>query len=115
IIILGSMSDVVGTPNVLIVVAIAITAAGIVSIVRRGPLSAAEARATAHGPASPAGLDPVAVATASELQDADGRRAADARARAEVAEAAEPDQAEQPDAGGREDREAEAGGSAEDE
>ena len=112
IIILGSMSDVVGTPNVLIVVAIAITAAGIVSIVRRGPLSAAEARATAHGPASPAGLDPVAVATASELLDADGRRAADARARADVAEPAE---AADPDAGGLEDREAAAGGPAEDE
>ena len=88
IIILGSLSDVVGTPVILIVVAISITAAGIISIVRRGPLSAAEARATAHGPASPAGLDPVAVATASELLDADGRRAADARVRAKTAEAA---------------------------
>jgi MFS family permease len=88
IIILGSLSDVVGTPVILIVVAITITAAGIISIVRRGPLSAAEARATAHGPAAPAGLDPVAVATASELLDADGRRAADARVRAKIAEAA---------------------------
>ena len=120
IIILGSLSDVVGTPVILIVVAITITAAGIISIVRRGPLSAAEARATAHGPASPAGLDPVAVATASELLDADGRRAADARVRAKIAEAAEAAgtlaaDAAGPDAAGSLAHEAAAGGPAENE
>jgi MFS family permease len=73
IIILGSLSDVVGTPVVLIVVAISITAAGVFSIVRRGPLTPDEARATATGPATPAGLDPVAVATASEMEAGERR------------------------------------------
>jgi MFS family permease len=73
IIILGSLSDVVGTPVVLIVVAISIAAAGVISIIRRGPLTADEARATATGPSTPAGLDPVAVATASEMEAGERR------------------------------------------
>ncbi len=73
IIIVGPLSDFISTTNVLYLVAIGITVSGIVSIVRRGPLKPAEARATATGPAQPAGLDPVAVAVATELNTS-GRR-----------------------------------------
>jgi MFS family permease len=75
IVIVGPLSDLVGTTNVLYAVAIAITASGIISIVRRGPLKPAEARQTATGPTTPAGLDPVAVVTATEME-AGERRAA---------------------------------------
>jgi hypothetical protein len=70
---------------------------GVASIIRRGPLKPAEARAKAQGPSTPAGLDPVAVATASEVE-AGGRRAA-ARIQAESAAAAfeSPDRALPPD------------------
>ncbi len=67
IIIVGPLSDFLGTTNVLYIVGLGITLSGVVSIVRRGPLKPAEARATATGPATPAGLDPVAVAVATEL------------------------------------------------
>ena len=88
IIIAGTVSDLIGTSTVLLVVAIAISASGVLSIVKRGPLNPTEARATAHGPAAHAGLDPVAVATASEL-GAGERRAAEHRRHAEAAEAAD--------------------------
>ena len=67
IIIVGPLSDFIGTTNVLYAVGVGITLSGVVSIIRRGPLKPAEARATATGPATPAGLDPVAVAVATEL------------------------------------------------
>ena len=86
IIIAGALSDVIGTSTVLLAVAIAISASGVISIIKRGPLNPVEARATAHGPAAPAGLDPVAVATASEL-DAGERRHAGARTARDAAEA----------------------------
>ena len=85
IIIVGPLADVIGTTNVLYLVSVSITASGIVSIVRRGPLKPAEAKATAVGPARPSGLDPVAVAVATEL-DVAGRR--ESRRRAEGAAAA---------------------------
>jgi MFS family permease len=75
IIIVGPLSDVIGTTAVLLVVGVLIFVSGVVSIVQRGPLKPSEARATAIGPSTPAGLDPVAVATASEVE-AGGRRAA---------------------------------------
>lgn len=75
IIVVGPLSDLLGTTNVLYAVAIAITLSGILSIIRRGPLKPAEARQTATGPMTPAGLDPVAVATAAEME-ASERRAA---------------------------------------
>ncbi|HYO42828.1 MAG TPA: MFS transporter [Candidatus Limnocylindrales bacterium] len=75
IIIVGPLSDVVGSQTVIVAVAIMISMSGVISIVRRGPLNADEAKATAIGPATPAGLDPVAVATATEME-AGGRRAA---------------------------------------
>jgi MFS family permease len=76
IIVVGPVSDVVGTTNVLFVVAVAITVSGLASILTRGPLNAIEAKATAHGPAGHAGLDPVAVAIGSEVDAAEERRAA---------------------------------------
>jgi len=80
IIIVGPLSDMIGTTNVLLAVGAGITLSGVVSIVRRGHLKPAEARATAVGPAQPAGLDPVAVAVASELESSarrETRRRAD--------------------------------------
>ncbi len=89
IIIVGPIVDIAGTTIVIYVVAILIGLSGVVSIIRRGPLKPQEARARATGPTEPAGLDPVAVATASEMASHDrradlraGRRAADAAAAA---------------------------------
>jgi MFS family permease len=75
IIIVGPLSDIVGSTAVLMGVGVLILLSGVVSFVRRGPLKPAESRAKSHGPSTPAGLDPVAVATASEVE-AGGRRAA---------------------------------------
>ena len=82
IIIVGPVADIVGTTEVLYVVAIAITVSGILSYVTRGALKPAEAREMATGPATPAGLDPVAVATASEMEAGERRHS---RHAAEVA------------------------------
>ena len=87
LLIAGPLVDAIGTTAVLLLVAVLLAATGITSIVRRGPLKPAEARATAHGPVAPAGLDPVAVATASEL-GAGERRAAGHRIHAAAAAAA---------------------------
>jgi MFS family permease len=73
IIIVGPVADLVGNTTVLFLVGTAVLASGILSIVTRGPLKPIEAHATAHGPAQPAGFDPVAVATAAEIE-AGGRR-----------------------------------------
>ncbi len=83
IIIVGPLSDFLGTTNVLYIVGAGITISGAVSIVRRGPLKPAEARATATGPATPAGLDPVAVAVATELGVSE-RRAGERRLAAQA-------------------------------
>ncbi len=77
IIIVGPVSDLLGTTIVLLLVATFVGVSGIVSIVTRGPLKPAEARAMASGPVTVAGLDPIAVAIAAEV-DAEGRRAAQA-------------------------------------
>jgi MFS family permease len=69
IIIVGPVADIVGTTIVLYFVAAGITFSGLVSILTRGPLKPSEARQTATGPMTPAGLDPVAVATASSEMD----------------------------------------------
>ena len=80
IIIVGPVADIFGTTLVLYVVAIAITVSGILSYVTRGPLKPTEARAMAIGPATPAGLDPVAVATASEMEAGERRHSRHAAA-----------------------------------
>jgi MFS family permease len=68
IIIVGPVADLVGNVNVLFLVAIAVFAAGVGSILRRGRMNPVEAHSMAKGPSRPAGLDPVAVAMASELE-----------------------------------------------
>ena len=88
IIIVGGVAQVIGTTMVLYIVAIAITVSGVASYVTRGPLKPAEARAMATGPVTPAGLDPVAVATASEME-AGGRRHARQSAAVAAGEAPE--------------------------
>ena len=92
IIIVGPVADIFGTTEVLYVVAIAITVSGILSYVTRGPLKPAEARERATGPATPAGFDPVAVATASEMEAGErrhSRHAAEATASRSASGAAE--------------------------
>lgn len=101
IIIVGPLSDGIGTTNVLYLVGVSITVSGIVSIVQRGPLKPSEVRATATGPATPAGIDVMAVAVATEL-DASERRAG-ARAASALREASEAAAAGE-DAAGDDDR-----------
>jgi MFS family permease len=73
IIIVGPLGDLIGTTNVFYLIGLGIMLSGVLSIVRRGPLKPAEVLAHAVGPAQPAGLDPVAVAVATELETS-GRR-----------------------------------------
>ena len=68
IIIVGPVADVIGNVNVLFVVAVAIFLAGLMSIGRRGRMKPEEARERAKGPSQPAGLDPVAVSMATEME-----------------------------------------------
>ncbi|MDQ1323900.1 MAG: hypothetical protein QG587_1236 [Chloroflexota bacterium] len=92
IIIVAPVADIFGTTEVLYVVAIAITVSGILSYVTRGPLKPAEARERATGPATPAGFDPVAVATASEMEAGErrhSRHAAEATASRSASDPAE--------------------------
>jgi MFS family permease len=68
IIIVGPVSDLLGNTAVLFLVAIAVFVAGILSIIRRGRLRPEESLEKAKGPARPAGLDPVAVSLATDLE-----------------------------------------------
>jgi MFS family permease len=68
ILIVGPVSDLVGTTTVLLIVAVLITLAGALSILTRGPLKPAELHAAPVVHGQQAGLDPVAVVTASELE-----------------------------------------------
>jgi MFS family permease len=69
ILIVGPVADVVGTTVVIYAVGVSITVSGVLSYVTRGPLKPSEAKAMAIGSATPAGFDPVAVATASSEMD----------------------------------------------
>ena len=93
IIIVGGVAQIVGTTVVLYVVGIAITVSGVASYVTRGPLKPAEAKAMAVGPATPAGFDPVAVATATERDAGDRRASRRAEASAVAADEAAADAA----------------------
>ena len=68
IIIVGPVSDLVGTTTVLVVVAALVAFAGVASILTRGPLKPAEQHASPTTPGQQAGIDMVAVVTASELE-----------------------------------------------
>lgn len=90
IIIVGPLSDLIGTTTVLLLVAAIISVSGVLSVLRRGALNPAEARATAKGPSVPAGMDPVAVLTANEMEVGGRRAAAKAEDAARAAAAAPP-------------------------
>jgi MFS family permease len=62
IIIVGPISDLVGTTAVILIVAAGIFVSGIVSIVRRGPLAPAETRATAGKLVPGTAVDPIGIA-----------------------------------------------------
>jgi hypothetical protein len=62
IIIVGPISDLVGTTAVILIVAAGILVSGIVSIVRRGPLAPAETRATAGMMVPGTAVDPIGIA-----------------------------------------------------
>jgi MFS family permease len=72
IIIVGPISDLVGTTAVILTVAGGVFVSGVVSIVRRGPLRPAEERATAETMVPGTAVDPIGVA----LRTPEGRRRA---------------------------------------
>jgi MFS family permease len=90
ILIVGPLSDLVGTTAVLLAIAVVITGSGLASILTRGPLKPTEARTVGGGRRTTAGLDPMAVAIGAEVDAGERRAAASARARAEAGHA-EPD------------------------
>ncbi len=76
IIIVGPVSDLIGTTAVLIIVALLVAFTGVLSFVRRGPLTEPEAHTSAAVSARPGPIDPVAVATGHEVEaEAEARRA----------------------------------------
>ena len=81
----GPLLDLVGTTVVLVAIAVGITASGIVSVIRRGPLQPSEIHPAAGGAVTGAGLDPVAVAVAIELEAAERRSRTTAAAMAAAA------------------------------
>jgi MFS family permease len=64
ILVVGTISDLVGTTTVILTVAILIGVAGVASVVRRGPLRPAETRSTAEAMVHPMRVDPIAAASA---------------------------------------------------
>ena len=62
IIVVGPISDLIGTTAVIVLVAIAVLVAGLASVVRRGPLLAADARPAAD----PHAVDPIAAALGAD-------------------------------------------------
>lgn len=91
LLIAGPLVDVVGTTNTLLLVAALVFGTGAASVLRRGPLRPDERTATAVGPSPAMGLDPLAVAGATEVGEvAAERRAARAAARSAGTAAAGP-------------------------
>ncbi len=68
ILIVGPLSDFIGTTTVLVAVGCIVTTAGVLSIVRRGPIRANEPHLDGSIPTQP--MDPVAVAVASGVDQA---------------------------------------------
>ena len=66
IILVGPISDLVGTGTVILVVALLISAAGVASVVKRGPLLPGESARTAEGMVHGAAVDPIGVVTHAE-------------------------------------------------
>jgi MFS family permease len=73
IVIVGPISDLIGTPTMILVIAILVTASGIASVVVRGGLRASESAAHATHPT--AAVDPVGVVIGSEVRLASERDA----------------------------------------
>jgi len=71
ILIVGPFADVFGTTTVILAIAAMVGGAGLLSILRRGPLRQYEIGIASQGPASSAGLDPIAIAIAGAADDAD--------------------------------------------
>ncbi|MEO5918241.1 MAG: MFS transporter [Candidatus Limnocylindrales bacterium] len=80
IIIVGPISDLIGTTAVLLIVASLILLSGVVSIVRRGHLGLAEELATAGTIAPSTAIDPIGVARRRDATAADDDVASDAGA-----------------------------------
>jgi MFS family permease len=72
IIIVGPISDLVGTTAVILVVAAGVFLSGVVSFIRRGPLGPGEARATAEMMVPGTAVDPIGVV----MRTGDGSRRA---------------------------------------
>jgi MFS family permease len=72
ILIVGPVSDFAGTTRVLIFVGCVVTSAGLLSIVRRGPILATEPRLDGSG--VPQALDPVAVAVTAGIEQSASRQ-----------------------------------------
>ena len=89
ILIVGPLSDFIGTTTVLVGVGLIVTLAGVLSIVRRGPIRASEPHV--DGTVSPQPLDPVAVAVTSGIEHAGWRAglSADDEEGSDYAEAAD--------------------------
>ncbi len=66
IIVVGPISDLVGTGTVILAVALLIGAAGVASVVRRGPLQPDESSRTAEGFVPGAAVDPIGFVTHAE-------------------------------------------------
>ena len=71
ILIVGPFADVFGTTTVILAIAVMVGGAGLLSILRRGPLRPYEIGMASRGPASSAGPDPIAIAIAGAADDAD--------------------------------------------
>jgi len=69
IILVGPISDLIGTTAVLLVVAAAVLLSGVVSFVRRGPLAPAESRATAGIMVPGTAVDPIGVARRTDPEE----------------------------------------------
>lgn len=95
----GPLLDLVGTTVVLEAIAIGITASGVISIVRRGPLTAGESKAASRGSTPAVSLDPVTVTATGEIEAAERRIRAAALAR--DADAASSSPADADEAGAR--------------
>ncbi len=63
IIVVGPISDLIGTGTVILLVAIFIGASGVASIIQRGPLRASESMSTAEAMVPGAALEPIGVVT----------------------------------------------------
>ena len=77
IIVVGPIADLVGTPAVILVVAVLVGVSGVASVITRGPLRPAESASRASSDAHGAPVDPVAVAHRKQVRLTEPRSEAD--------------------------------------